>query len=165
MNFSMPQKLPGPRNNRVGVTRPSLIPIFRRKLKKKHCSKQICPKKLRPAYAAPSFYASPNFLGYEVVHLVALIPQNDDLIKKVSHSKSNENVPQKVEDFLSHKIMKIMKQRQEKSDNKLTMKPTEVRTLPLAYEVYKPINAFNYPPYFLSHKVNIKSYVIIKPQF
>ena len=148
MSFSMSQKLPGPRNSRVGVTRPSLIPIFRRKLKKKRCSKRICPKKLRPAYAAPSFYASPKFLGYEDVHLVALIPENNDLIKKVSHSKSNENVPQPVEDFLSHKIMKVMKQHQEKSDNKLTMKQTEVRTLPLAYEVYKPINAFNYPPYF-----------------
>ena len=47
---------------------------------------------------------------------------DDDLTKKVSHSKSNENVPQPVEDFLSHNIMKIMKQSQEKSNNKLTMK-------------------------------------------
>ena len=89
-----------------------------------------------------------------ILHLVALIPQNDDLTKKVSHSKSNENVPQPVEDFLSHNIMKIMKQRQEKSDNKLTMKQTEDRTLPLAYEVYKHINAFNYPPYCLKSLIN-----------
>ena len=61
-------------------------------MKKERCSKQICPKKLRPAYSAPSFYASPNFLGFQDIRIPASIPQNSEFTNEVSHSKSNAKV-------------------------------------------------------------------------
>merc|ERR1712008_391177 len=96
MSFGMPQNLlPGPRDSRVGGSRPSLIPILkRRKVKKERCSKQICPKKLRPAYSAPSFYASPNFLGFQDIQNPASITQNSEFTNEVSQSKrGNVKVP------------------------------------------------------------------------
>ena len=85
----------GPRDTKVGGSRPSLIPILkRRKVKKEKCSKQICPKKLKPAYSAPSFYASPNFLGFQDIQIPASIPQNSEFTNEVSPSKrGNVKVP------------------------------------------------------------------------
>ena len=61
-------------------------------MKKDRCSKQICPKVLRPAYSATSFYASPNFLGFQDIQIPASIPQSSEFTNEVSHSKSNAKV-------------------------------------------------------------------------
>ena len=204
-------------------------------MKKDRCSKQICPKMLRPAYSATSFYASPNFLGFQDIQIPASIPQNSEFTNEVSHSKSNAKVSKLRQDkkltigatrnelnttFVSQDKAEVLtkqqdsnvfqefirikaierplqirklrpaypapsfyaspifnevqplinlpldieksktsdtknsvekkNQRQEKSDDKLIINQEEIKTLPLAYEVFDTsITAIKFPPYFL----------------
>ena len=89
-------------------------------------------RKLKPAYPAPSFYASPIF--NEVQPLINL-PLDIETKSKASDTQ---------------KKVETKKQRQEKSDNKLIINQDKIKTLPLAYEVSDTsIAAIKYPPYFL----------------
>ena len=105
--------------------------VFQDFIRIKAIEKPLQIRNLRPAYPAPSFYASPIF--NEVQPLINLPLE----IEKSKASDTKNSVEKK-------------KQRQEKSDNKLIINQDKIKTLPLAYEVSDTsITAIKYPPYFL----------------
>ena len=106
--------------------------VFQEFIRIKAIKRPLQIRKRRPAYPAPSFYASPIF--NEVQPLINL-PLDIETKSKAFETKN--------------KIEK-RKQRQEKSDNKLIINQEKIKTLPLAYEVSDTsITAIKYPPYFL----------------
>ena len=111
------------------LTKPHDSNVFQDLIRIKARPLQI--RKLRPAYRAPSFYASPIF--NEVQPLINL-PLD---IEKSKASDTKNSVEKK-------------KRLQEKGDNKMIINQEKIKTLPLAYEVSDTfITAIKYPPYFL----------------
>ena len=106
--------------------------VFQDFIRIKAIERPLNLKMLRPAYPAPSFYASPIF---NEVQPIINLPLDIETKSKASDTKN--------------KVEK-KKQRQEKSDNKLIINQDKIKTLPLAYEVSDTsIAAIKYPPYFL----------------
>ena len=104
--------------------------VFQEVIRIKAIERPLQIRKRRPAYPAPSFYASPIF--NEVQPLINL-PLD---IEKSKASDTKNSVEKK-------------NQRQEKSDE-LIINQEEIKTLPLAYEVFDTsITAIKFPPYFL----------------